>query len=81
MKTNKSLKAEWDQRRKNVLEVIRDLALIKFGWWHIFNFETFMWLHNGYLSFDRYCQSFASAVNLSGIGFIDLARVTRVIDG
>lgn len=31
MKTNKSLKAEWEPRRKNVLQLIRDIALIKLG--------------------------------------------------
>ncbi|KAJ3574319.1 hypothetical protein NP233_g1845 [Leucocoprinus birnbaumii] len=29
VKTNKSLKPEWDQRRKNILEMIKGLALVK----------------------------------------------------
>jgi hypothetical protein len=30
-KTNKPLKAEWDSRKKGVLQLIRDMALVKLG--------------------------------------------------
>jgi hypothetical protein len=33
VKTNKSLKIEWEKRRKNVLEMIRDQAFVKLGAW------------------------------------------------
>jgi hypothetical protein len=31
VKTNKALRVEWDRRRKNVLEMIKDIALVKPG--------------------------------------------------
>jgi stearoyl-CoA desaturase (delta-9 desaturase) len=31
VKTNKPLKLEWESRRKNVLQLIRDIALVKLG--------------------------------------------------